>query len=334
MRTALLGVLTLLAAVSPAPPPGCPPPLAVLKAHDPKASCAAGSRSEGRLIHGARLPDAGCGFRRLFPHRQEAYGTDELVAAVVRTAARLARRRFGRETPPGPRPPLGVGNLSTPKERRFEKDPYLGRRFSRSHASGRAVDLAFFVLDRSDRPVPSEETGIGYRRDGWNTAGIQRRYRPAAEGHSGPPGPRCKAGPVSRGLLEWRCFVPARTTRFDDARNWALVRALLLDPEIGVIDPATSRVRPGDQGIRRILVSSGLRDRLLAEAFRRGDPDPFIEVAAAVMTQPSNAPPHDDHLHIDVNCARDDIEGCGCRNAGVPPRPHAGRIVFPPRGTP
>ncbi len=331
---ALLGALVLLPAARPAgaaSPAGCPPPLAALKSLDPEVSCSAGSRSEGRLLHGARIPERGCGFRRLFPHRREAYGTDELVAAVLRAAAQLAQRDLAGETPDSPWPALGVGNLTAPAAGRLEVDPFLGRAFSRAHASGRAVDLAFFVRDRSGRPVASEETGIAYRRDGWNEAGYRRVYRPEAEGRIGPG---CGAGRTSGGLREWKCFVPAETRRFDDGRNWALVRAFLLDPEIGVIDPATGRVRPKDRGIRRILISSGLRERLLTEASRRREPAAFIEVAAAVMTQPSNAPAHDDHLHIDLNCEPEDIERCGCRNTGVPPRPRVGQRLFPPAEAP
>jgi hypothetical protein len=253
------------------------------------------------------------------------------VAAVLRAAAHLAQQGFAGEKPAGPGPALGVGNLTAPAARRFEADPFLGRAFSRAHASGRAVDLAFFIRDRSGRPLASEETGIGYRRDGWNEAGYRRAYRDEAEGRAGPG---CKAGRTSEGLREWKCFVLADTYRFDDAGNWALVRALLLDPEIGVIDPATGRVRPKDRGIRRILISSGLRERLLAEASLRSEPAAFIEVAAAVMTQPSNAPAHDDHLHIDLNCEPENIERCGCRNTGVPPRPRAGQRLFPPAEAP
>jgi murein endopeptidase len=322
---ALLGALLLLRP----PPPAARP--SALKSHDPEASCSAGSRSEGRLLHGTRIPERGHGFRRLFPHRREAYGTDELVAAVLRVAAQLARRDPAGETPAAPEPLLGVGNLTAPEAERFEADPFLGRAFSRAHASGRAVDLAFFVGDRSGRPVDNEETGIAYRRDGWNEAGHRRLYRPEAAGRAGPG---CKPGRTSGGLREWKCFVPAETRRFDDGRNWALVRAFLLDPVVGVIDPATGRVRPKDRGIRRILISNGLRERLLAEASRRRELPAFIEVAAAVMTQPSNAPAHDDHLHIDLNCEPEDIERCGCRNTGVPPRPRAGQRLFPPAEAP
>lgn len=333
MRASIFCVLGLLIVASSAQAgtrKSCETEFHRFKALDPKPSCSAGTRSGGRLLHGARLPDSGCGFQMLFPHREHYYGTDELVRAIARVSQQLSDETFSARLPNGDAPPLGIGNLSGPHDDRFEKDPFIGKRFSVSHVSGRSADLAYFILDNEGQAHTSFETGIGYGRDGRNFGGFRRFYRRGMGGAILSENARCRMGLTFLGLSEWKCFVPPETYRLDDRRNWALVRELLLDPEIGVIDSSTGRVRMKDQGIRRLLLSDKLRDRLLVEAFRSGDPKPLIDVAAAVMTQPSNAPPHDDHLHVDLNCSDQDIIDCGCVNTGIPPRPHVGmRVLLP-----
>jgi hypothetical protein len=301
----------------------CPTPLAEMKSRPEAPSCSEGSRSRGTLQFGARIPYAGCGFRRIFPHRLEDYGTDELVGAIARVAAVLQRGRFRHTLPGGVQPPLGVGNLAPPEGLERDPDPFLGKRFSMSHASGRSVDLAFFILDRRGRSVRPHETAIGYRISGWNQSGWRRIYQLP---HEGPPF-GCQRGKSAGGITEWKCFVPAGIYRLDDERNWALVRAFLLDPVVGVIDPRTRRVRPAHRGVRRMLVANGIQARILAQARREGEPERLVELARAVMRQPSNAPPHDDHLHVDLNCEHADIATCGCRNEGVPPRPYVGQVI-------
>jgi len=203
----------------------CAGPEEPLKLGDPRPSCSAGTRSHGTLRHGARIPDAGCGFRRIFPHRPQAFGSDELVRAVLRVARELDRLDFTHNLPGGVRPSMGVGNLGPPAGQEMREDPYLGKRFSMSHASGRAADLAFFIVDRSGHSVSPNETAIGYRMDGWNTSGWRRIYM---RGSAEPKLPeRCRKGKTWGGMTEWKCFVPAGAYRLDDERNWALVRALL-----------------------------------------------------------------------------------------------------------
>ncbi|MDP3939561.1 MAG: hypothetical protein Q8R92_15690 [Deltaproteobacteria bacterium] len=332
-RLALPILLLVMAVYSPAaaePARACPTPLAVMKPPDMRASCSSGTRADGRLRDGAILPDAGCGFRRIFTMRDERYATDELVSAIARAGALLSRGDFSNRRGGGANPPLGVGNLSPPAALRMEEDPFLGKRFSISHTSGRAADLAFFVLDRAGRPTRSFETGIGFRRDGWNVSGYRRYYLPTNAFRDAEPQWGCQRASSFRGVSQWKCFVPTRGYRFDDARNWALVKALLLDPDIGVVDPDTGRVRPKDQGIRRILISNPLQERLLRSARGNGAPRELVDLAAAVMTQPTNALPHDDHLHIDLNCAPGDVARCGCLNSAMPPRPSVGVRILPP----
>ena len=72
---------------------------------------------------------------------------------------------------------------------------------------------------------------------------------------------------------------------FDVVRNWRLVRALLADPGIHV---------------RWLFISNPLRAALLAEARHEGTPQ--LVRAAQVLHQPSDAPPHADHLHLRITC--------------------------------
>ncbi len=86
------------------------------------------------------------------------------------------------------------------------------------------------------------------------------------------------------------------TERFDDRRNWALVRAMLEDPRYEV---------------RQIFVYAPLRARLLAYAAKVGAPRDLRTRAAQAMMQPGNALPHDDHFHIRISCPADQIDlGC------------------------
>jgi len=74
--------------------------------------------------------------------------------------------------------------------------------------------------------------------------------------------------------------------RFDVPRNWALVQAMLEDP--------IARVS-------HIFVADPLRRMLLAHAKPRVLPALYNR-AAAVMMQPSNALPHDNHFHVRISC--------------------------------
>ncbi len=85
--------------------------------------------------------------------------------------------------------------------------------------------------------------------------------------------------------------------RFDVDRNWLLVRALLSDPEIEVV---------------WIFVSNPLRAALLEEAERRGEGEELRSRAAEALHQPSDAPPHDDHLHLRISCTAEE-RALGCR---------------------
>ena len=84
--------------------------------------------------------------------------------------------------------------------------------------------------------------------------------------------------------------------KFDVARNWALVSALLSDESIE---------------LKWVFVSNALRDSLLAHARRSKVPRSIIAAAEKVLHQPSDAPPHDDHFHVRIRCTKDERDdGC------------------------
>lgn len=117
-----------------------------------------------------------------------------------------------------------------------------------SHASGRDVDIAFYAVGPGNKPVHADAM-VTFRADG------------AAATWPG--------------------------ARFDDARNWALVHALLTDP----------RAR-----ISHIFVARPIRARLLAHAAKVGAPPDVRSLASRLMVQPRGALPHDDHFHVRISC--------------------------------
>jgi penicillin-insensitive murein endopeptidase len=117
-----------------------------------------------------------------------------------------------------------------------------------SHESGRDVDLPFYVHDARSRQIFSEHM-VPFRGDG--------------------------TSPVWPGA------------RFDDAKNWALIAALLDDP--------VARVT-------HVFVSAPLRARLLAFAQHIGAPEALRTRAAFAMVQPHGTLPHDDHFHVRIAC--------------------------------
>jgi penicillin-insensitive murein endopeptidase len=72
---------------------------------------------------------------------------------------------------------------------------------------------------------------------------------------------------------------------FDTARNWALVRALLED---------------GRDLVTRIFISAPLRRRLLDYARISGEPPSLCSRAEAILSQPGDSTPHDDHMHVRI----------------------------------
>ena len=77
--------------------------------------------------------------------------------------------------------------------------------------------------------------------------------------------------------------------RFDDAKNWAFVEALLTDPEVHVT---------------HVFVAQPLKDRLMAYASKMQVREALRTRAAETLMQPKGALPHDDHFHVRISCPR------------------------------
>lgn len=99
-----------------------------------------------------------------------------------------------------------------------------------------------------------------------------------------------------RGEARWRGDV----VRFDAARNLALVRALVEAPGTRVQYLFVAR------WLKAILLAEAGRQRLPADTMRRLD---------AVLHQPSDSSPHDDHFHLRLFCTVED-RLLGCQDRG------------------
>lgn len=205
-------------------------------------SLSLGTIRQGALRNAASLALVGDHHEIIERHRTRGtnFGTAELITAIERAAAEVAREYGGA--------PLRVGNIGF---RRGGSIPW-----SNSHEAGRDADLAFYVLDEQGRSVPSPDL-IGFDDDG------------RALEHS---------------LV------------FDAQRTWGLVRALLTDSTINV---------------QWLFISEGLKEILLLHAVSIGEDRELVERAASILHQPTDALPHDDHLHLRIGCSRRDrLEGC------------------------
>lgn len=129
----------------------------------------------------------------------------------------------------------------------------------RSHRSGRDVDLLFFARDASGLSVPNHQW---LRFDRFGLAALH-----------------------------------GRVYGFDEARNWHLVRTLVMDDEARV---------------KWLFCSNELKARLLRYAARH-EPSPRAMMRATwVLHEPSRGRAHDDHFHLRVGCSRSE-RSLGCR---------------------
>jgi penicillin-insensitive murein endopeptidase len=141
-----------------------------------------------------------------------------------------------------------------------------------SHESGRDADIGFYIKNHLGKPAYADHF-VAFKDDG-----------------TAPSWPGAK---------------------FDDARNWALVAALVGD---------------GHVRITHIFVATPLRQRLLAYAQRIGAPPNLRIRASELMAQPKGALPHDDHFHVRIACPGH-MEGC----IEQPTAHHKGRTHEPAR---
>jgi penicillin-insensitive murein endopeptidase len=230
---------------------------------DDGTSISYGPSNRGKLMRPARLPTNGEGYWMppRWAQRGLRYGTDELIALLVDVGRRIERDS------PGAR--VGVADLS----------PLRGgpSAWHRSHQTGRDVDLLFFATDASGAPVELTSMPL------FDDAGVATLPSGAPDD---PATPKDEA---------------TRTLRFDAARTWLLVRALLENP-----------VAP----VQYVFIADGLKQLLLDHARGAGEPEALIQQAAFLMQQPGDAAPHDDHMHVRILCAASDrVHGCNDRGA-------------------
>jgi penicillin-insensitive murein endopeptidase len=138
-----------------------------------------------------------------------------------------------------------------------------------SHQAGRDVDLLYFITTEKGETVEND----AMRRFGGDGVTLLDRADPSA--------PRF---------------------RFDVARNWALVRALITAPEARV---------------QWIFLYEPLSLSLLAYAHDHGESDAILARARAVLHQPGDSAPHDDHMHVRIYCS-DAERAAGCLDRGPP----------------
>jgi len=141
----------------------------------------------------------------------------------------------------------------------------------RSHASGRDIDIFYMACDSQGRPMRGLPAMLHFGTDG-----SASRWSPGQSRRA-----RGEALPDAY---------------FDAPRNWALVRAMLENSEVEV---------------QWIFVHRGIAALLLAEAAREGAPPWLVERARALLHQPTDSQPHDDHMHVRVFCNPGDrLFGC------------------------
>jgi penicillin-insensitive murein endopeptidase len=253
------------------------------------SSVSVGTHSRGALRAAARLPLRGEGYvvPKRWAERKRNFGTDELVTLIGRVARKVRRRHRG---------VLGVADLSpigggpTPEHG--------------SHRSGRDVDLLYYATDLRGRPV-TPTAMIHYDRTG---ASVPPKSASPRETRS-PRAVTPTSTPTS---------LPVPPTKLDLRRNWAMMAALVTDPEVPV---------------QWIFIGRRISRLLLAYGKRKRKSKQLIERLALVMRQPGDASPHTDHIHVRVFCDPGDrYQGCVDRG---PPRFLKKGLKYkdePPRG--
>jgi penicillin-insensitive murein endopeptidase len=117
-----------------------------------------------------------------------------------------------------------------------------------SHQTGRDADVGFYVMNSKGRPIAAK------RFIPFDGAGNAR---------------------------------DAQGVRFDEARNWTMIEAMLKDEKAG---------------LRYLFISNALRAKLLAYAAKKHVAKEMIDRAASAMMSPRDADLHDDHVHVRIAC--------------------------------
>jgi Murein endopeptidase len=132
----------------------------------------------------------------------------------------------------------------------------------RSHESGRDVDIFYYAADRDGNPLPHLPAMLRFADDGSVAA--------------------WSAGKTGRPIRE-----PLPDAHLDLRRTWALVANLLSDPIVEV---------------QWIFIHRPIVELLLQEAEHEKANPALVARAREILHQPTDARPHDDHMHVRVFC--------------------------------
>jgi penicillin-insensitive murein endopeptidase len=242
---------------------------------DDGSSISLGTHARGALLRGVELPDEGAGYRVPAPWRERHRQYGTEEMVRWLTGA------FGHVATELPGSVAPVGDLSRQGG---------GRSFEhKSHGSGRDVDIFYYAMDPEGHPLLPDRAMFRFGPSG-NAVAWSRPSPPRQLRH----GRFCRI-PTPLERLD-----PLPAARFDARRNWALVRALLSDPTVEV---------------QWIFIHRALADLMLREGPTSTDDPALVARAAALMHQPADAQPHDDHMHIRVYCEPSD-RALGCLDRG------------------
>jgi penicillin-insensitive murein DD-endopeptidase len=220
-----------------------------------------GWHASGALRHPDALRVAGDGYVVPLPWRERHSNFgSDELVRMVVRAGRAVARAY-------PGSIAGVGDLS--------RRSGGGSVEHKSHQSGRDVDIFYYAVNASGRSEAPRGVMFHYDRSGRAV-----RWSP----------PQGTARPTAQ--------VP--DVRFDIRRNWQLVRALLLDPEVEV---------------QWIFVQRDLAARIIQYGAVEGEDPALMARAAQIVRQPSDSEPHDDHMHVRIYCDATD-RGMGCADHG------------------
>jgi penicillin-insensitive murein DD-endopeptidase len=145
----------------------------------------------------------------------------------------------------------------------------------RSHASGRDVDIFLLASDGNGGALQGLPAMLHFGSDG-----RALRWSPERNG---------------RAIKE-----PVPDARLDARRTWAIVRAMLSSPWAEV---------------QWIFVQESLAALLIAEGEREGTRPEILAKARALLHQPTDSRPHDDHMHVRLFCTPSD-RALGCVDKG------------------
>ena len=164
-----------------------------------------------------------------------------------------------------------------------------------------ARGMAQVILDRVVRPRGRRFKRVGLFTMGYAVRDVDMLLFGAKDGHHLP----------ATEMLPYRAdgtLLSDPKVVFDAERNWTVVRAILGAP---------------GPGVANIFLYAPLRDLLLDHARAIGEPESLIELAATVISQPSDSALHNDHMHVRIYCPRGEptCRDYAIRLAAKKPRP-------------